>query len=53
MTKIGVEIKAWQMLWKLATNARFASPVNDIDLYDECTLPINKIHFFDSRSAVP
>ena len=25
--------KAWQMLWKLAANARIASPVNDIDLY--------------------
>ena len=25
--------KAWQMLWKLADNARIASPVNDIDLY--------------------
>jgi hypothetical protein len=25
--------KAWEMLWKLAANARLASPVNDVDLY--------------------
>lgn len=27
--------KAWQMLWKLATNASITSSVNDIDLYQE------------------
>jgi hypothetical protein len=80
--------KAWEMLWKLAANARIASPVNDIDLYGEpaafstmanrwsrlkqllpaslwnlvvpgrhergqykLTLPIHKIHLFDSRGA--
>jgi len=31
--------KPWEMLWQLAANARMASPVNDIDLYQRHVSP--------------